>query len=91
MQSPLTEQSPPLENSEDVVFDDSGVSDITSSSNNSGNSRPNHVTDHVTAHESASLSGVSNSEKWAQVRVLHVPVWDSKIWNGMEPVNIYSN
>lgn len=64
--SPLTEQSPPLENSEDVVFDDSGVSDITSSSNNSGNSRPNHVTDHVTAHESASLSGVSNSEKWAQ-------------------------
>ena len=65
-------ENPPAENSEDVVFDDSGVSDVTSSDGNrSGNSDGHTQTgSHVTSQDSASNmseEGISMGEKWAQV------------------------
>lgn len=76
------EQQPPLEtvpaeqpgNEQDVVFDDSGVSDVTTSSNNSstsGRGGGGHMTSHdhrTMSHGSTSSSEeiVSTSEKWAQ-------------------------
>ena len=65
-------ENPPAENSEDVVFDDSGVSDVTSSDGNcSGNSDGHTQTgSHVTSQDSASNmseEGISMGEKWVQV------------------------
>ncbi|XP_064396977.1 uncharacterized protein LOC135343878 isoform X2 [Halichondria panicea] len=77
--SPVVEQLPvdtttEQSNEQDVVFDDSGVSDVTTSSNNSSNSAhsgrghmPSH--DHRMASHDSTSSGedsVSTSEKWAQ-------------------------
>ena len=67
--------APPLEEgrgTEDVVFDDSGVSDITSSSNNSAGHAPSerssgHMTSSESACSMASADDLSTSEKWAQV------------------------
>ena len=72
-QSPVTEV-PPVENTEDVVFDDSSVSDTTSSSNNSGDGDPlPNTTSDSTSSGVTSMGGVSTSEKWAQVRrVKHI-------------------
>ena len=67
MQSPVTDQPPSLENSEDAVFDDSGVSDVTGSSNNSGPNLPNTTSRDSASSGVASVGGISTSEKWAQV------------------------
>ena len=69
-QSPVVE-NPPAENSEDVVFDDSGVSDVTSSSNHSNSDGHTQSGSHVTSQDSASNvseEGISTGEKWAQVQ-----------------------
>lgn len=53
-----------------MVFDDSGVSDITSSSNHSNSDVHTQSGSHVTSQDSASNvseDGISTSEKWAQV------------------------
>ena len=71
LQSPVLENPPTVmavesANEQDVVFDDSGVSDVTTSSNNSSNSA--HATCHMTSHDSSSSNeeSISTSEKWAQ-------------------------
>jgi len=66
-QSPVTDQAPSLESSEDAVFDDSGVLDVTSSSNNSGPNLPNTTSRDSASSGVASVGGISTSEKWAQV------------------------
>lgn len=71
LQSPVADH-PPVGmatdhgNEQDVVFDDSGVSDITTSSGNSSNSA--HSTHHMTSRDSTSSGeeSASTSEKWAQ-------------------------
>ena len=71
LQSPVLENPPTVMavesgNEQDVVFDDSGVSDVTTSSNNSSNSA--HAACHMTSHDSSSSNeeSISTSEKWAQ-------------------------
>ncbi len=61
------------EQEQDAVFDDSGVSDVTTSSSNSCHSGRGEVRGQTTAramsHDSVSSSedgGISTSEKWAQ-------------------------
>ena len=64
-------ENAPAENSEDVVFDDSGVSDVTSSSNHSNSDGHTQTGSHMTSQDSASNiseEGISTGEKWAQVQ-----------------------
>ena len=52
------------------MFDDSGVSDVTSSSNHSNSDGHTQSGSHVTSQDSASNVSeeeISTSEKWAQV------------------------
>ena len=72
LQSPMAENTP-AENSEDVVFDDSGVSDVTGSSNRSNSDGHTQTSSHVTSQDSASNiseEGISMGEKWAQVYII---------------------
>jgi len=62
----VTDQAPSLESSEDAVFDDSGLSDVTSSNNNEPN-LPNTTSRDSASSGVASVGGISTSEKWAQV------------------------
>ena len=70
-QSPVSD-NPPLGTAtehgseQDAVFDDSGVSDVTTSSNNSSNSA--HSAHRIMSHDSSSSAeeSISTSEKWAQ-------------------------
>lgn len=65
-QSPVVENPPSQMESNEEVFDDSGVS-VSSSGNNSSAGDPGHQ------HETASTSSensISTSEKWAQVSTL---------------------
>ena len=52
---------------DDSVYDDSGVSDVTSSSERSTGRRMDHVTSHMTADEALLAEDASSSEKWAMV------------------------
>jgi hypothetical protein len=68
-------ENPPAENSEDVVFEDSGISDVTSSSNRSSSDGHTQTDSHVTSQVSASNiseEGISMAEKWAQVHNLKI-------------------
>jgi hypothetical protein len=68
-------ENAPAENSEVVVFDDSGVSDVTSSSNRSSSDGHTQTGSHVTSQDSASNiseEGISMGEKWAQVHNLKI-------------------
>ena len=47
-------ENAPTENSEDVVFDDLGVSDVTGSSNRSNSDSHTHIGSHVTSQDSDS-------------------------------------
>ena len=76
LQSPVIEDPPTLLESgdtQDVVFDDSGVSDVTSNSTSStgeghSHSDDNHVTKGVGSHD-LSENGSNTSERWAHVSV----------------------
>ena len=68
-------ENTPAENSEDVVFDDSGVSDVTGSSNRSNSDGHTQTGSHVTSQDSASNiseEGISMGEKWAQVYIIKI-------------------
>ena len=61
--------------SEDVVFDDLGVSDVTGSSNRSNSDSHTQTGSHVTSQDSASNiseEGISMGEKWAQVYIIKI-------------------
>ena len=65
-------ENAPTENSEYVVFDDLGVSDVTGSSNRSNSDSHTQTSSHVTSQDSASNiseEGISMGEKWAQVAI----------------------
>ena len=67
-QSPLPEKPVGMVESchDDVSYDDSGISDVTSSSGQSAGHMAGHVTDQVTGLESPT-DETSASEKWALV------------------------
>lgn len=75
-----------------MLADDSGVSDVTSSSNHSNSDAHTHDDSHVTSQDSASNiseEGISTSEKWAQVCACSVCMLEMRLIQMVPVIIIY--